>query len=260
MSDPLTDAGTNRTDVATVVLAGGFGTRVRHLLPDVPKPMARVAGRPFLEHVVRYVGMFGFRRVILSTGFRAECVAAHFEETPLAGVNVRCAPEPAPLGTAGGFLHAVRMAGATPAAWLVLNGDSLVFADLGRFADEFARGGWDAALIGLRVADATRFGTLERNGGSALVRFAEKRPGAGVINAGVYLLRHALLARFPAGERLAFETDVFPALLAGGARILVHTVEAPFLDIGTPESLAQAEAFILAHQPAAPVAATALPR
>lgn len=234
--------------ITAVVLAGGFGTRIRHLLPDVPKPMASVAHRPFLEHVVRYTAGFGFRRFLLSTGYLSEVIEAHFARGPVPGVTVLCAREAEPLGTAGGFLNATRAdTSSAPEAWLVLNGDSLAFADLGALADALDRGGWDAAILGLRVPDAARYGTLEAAPDGTLLRFSEKRSGAGLINAGVYLFRVSALGHFPPGPRLSFETEVFPALIAAGCRILVHPVEAPFLDIGTPESLAQAEAFILEH-------------
>ncbi len=105
----------------------------------------------------------------------------------------------------------------------------------------------DGSILGLDAADAARYGTLASAGGR-LTGFAEKRPGSGTINAGVYLLRHRLLARFPAKRPLSFETDVFPSLLAAGAAIAVVPVEAPFLDIGTPETLAQVEGFISANK------------
>src|SRR4051812_23943954 len=92
--------------ITAVVLAGGFGTRIRHLLGDLPKPMAPVNGRPFVEWVVRYLAAQGIRHVILSTGYLAETVEKHFLSQPVAGVKVVCVPETTPLGTAGGFLNA----------------------------------------------------------------------------------------------------------------------------------------------------------
>jgi NDP-sugar pyrophosphorylase family protein len=233
--------------VVAVVLAGGFGTRVQHLLPDMPKPMAPVAGRPFLEWVVRYLARQGVREVVLSTGFRAEVVERHFAGNPVPGTRCLCVREEQPLGTAGGFLHAANSSGSRPAAWLVLNGDSLALAALDplRLAlDDNATAG---ALLGRAVEDAARFGTLVTDARGDLARFDEKRPGRGVINAGVYLLCHQLLAAFGAERPLSFEREVFPALIAGGARLRVEAVECPFLDIGTPETLPEAEGFVRGH-------------
>ena len=102
----------------------------------------------------------------------------------------------------------------------------------------------DGAILGVEMDDAARYGSLEFDTERRLTQFAEKRPGAGVINAGVYLLRASTLERFPAKRPLSFEVDVFPELIAGGGEFKVATVRTPFLDIGTPESLAQAESFV----------------
>jgi NDP-sugar pyrophosphorylase family protein len=231
-----------------VVLAGGFGTRVRHLLPDIPKPMAPVAGRPFLEWVVRYLARQGLTKVALSTGHLSEVIERHFATNPVPGVTTWCGREADPLGTGGGFLNAAQICGQTPPAWLVLNGDSLVFADLAVAAAALERPEIGGAVVGCEVEDSARYGTLVRGPGGKLLGFQEKRPGRGIINAGIYLFRDALLAKFPERRPLSFETEVFPALLQAGAAIQVCPVTAPFLDIGTPESLRQAEEFIRQNQ------------
>ena len=132
----------------------------------------------------------------------------------------------------------------TPPAWLVLNGDSLVFAELQPALAALNVSETKGVIIGREVEDASRFGTLEIGTGSELLRFAEKRSGRGVINAGVYLLRHELLAAFPERRPLSFEQDVFSKLTGSGGLLKVHVVNAPFLDIGTPESLPRADLFI----------------
>lgn len=232
------------SDLTVVVLAGGRGTRIQHLLNGLPKPMAPVAGRPFLEWVVRYLAAQGLRRVVISTGYRAEVVNDFFAGRSVPEVSVECVAEPEPLGTAGGFLHAAAASRSTPPAWLVLNGDSLVFAELQPALALLGAGETKGVIIGREVEDAARFGTLETGAGGELLRFAEKWPGRGVINAGVYLLRHELLASFPAGRPLSFEQDVFSKLTGSGGLLKVHAVNAPFLDIGTPESLPRADLFI----------------
>jgi len=227
-----------------VVLAGGFGTRIKHLLGDLPKPMVPVAGRPFVEWVVRYLARQKIRQVILSTGYQAEMIERHFQPQPVKNVHVRCVPETEPLGTAGGFLNAVRAAGTAPEAWLGLNGDSLALASLEPLFGSLADPGIAGAILGVPMADASRYGTISGNECGDLVCFNEKKPGAGNINAGVYLFRPLVLEQFPGSTRSSFETDVFPGLIERKTRIKVCVTEAPFLDIGTPESLPQAEAFV----------------
>lgn len=230
-----------------VILAGGLGTRVRHLLPDLPKPMAPVNGRPFLEWIVRYLVRMGVHRMVISTGHKAGIVAQHFERQPVKGAVVRCVAESQPLGTAGGFLNAI--AGTeSPPCWLVLNGDSLALANLEPLFLPLEDASVAGVILGLKVEDASRYGTVACDPEGWLVSFQEKRPGAGIINAGVYLLRASAVAEFPRQFPLSFEREVFPALYAGRKRLKVCVTRAPFLDIGTPETLPQAAEFLKQHQ------------
>jgi NDP-sugar pyrophosphorylase family protein len=235
--------------ITAVVLAGGFGTRIKHLLGDLPKPMAPVNGKPFIEWVVRYLAAQGIRNVILSTGHLAETVEKHFAPQPVKNVRVTCVPETTPLGTAGGFLNAARSIEINPAGWLVLNGDSLAAAPLEKLFSSLDQPPIEGAILGVPVADASRFGTISQNASGELTGFNEKKSGAGNINAGVYLFRDVTLKKFPAKSPLSFETDVFPALIKGGVRLKTIVTDAPFLDIGTPESLPQAEDFIHKNLP-----------
>jgi D-glycero-alpha-D-manno-heptose 1-phosphate guanylyltransferase len=236
-----------REGLVAVVLAGGRGTRLRRVLADRPKPLAPVAGRPFLEWVLRYLRAQGVKRAVLSTGYLAEQIQGFADELDLSGIDVSCVEEKEPLGTAGGFLEAWRSDARDASAALVLNGDSLALSSLAPLLDLQA----DAAVLGVRVDDASRYGTLDVDTASRLVAFREKmpQPGSAVINAGVYAFRRTTIERFAALKRpLSFETDVFPALLQHGADIRVAETSAPFLDIGTEESLARASGFIAENE------------
>jgi NDP-sugar pyrophosphorylase family protein len=229
---------------AAVVLAGGFGTRIRHMLRDLPKPMAPVNGRPFLEWVVRWLAAQEIRQVVLSTGYLAEVVARHFESQPVPGVQVTCVPETTPLGTGGGFLNAVGQSGLRPTAWVLLNGDSLTFPELAQARAALKDDTLGGVIFGRDLPDASRYGTLLTGADGRLLCFAEKRPGRGVINSGIYLLRGRLLAQFGRERPLSLEQHVFPALVGAGVGLRVLTIDTPFLDIGTPETLPQADLFI----------------
>jgi len=148
-----------------------------------------------------------------------------------------------PLGTGGATAYAAAAAPGDPL--LVANADSMVAADLAPAFRFFEQPETDAVILGVRVADAARFGTLAMDRDGRLRGFAEKRPGQGIINAGVYLFRRRAVDEFPPTRPLSLETEVFPQLLAAGAVIYAAPAEAPFLDIGTPESLQEAEGFLL---------------
>jgi D-glycero-alpha-D-manno-heptose 1-phosphate guanylyltransferase len=233
--------------IAAVVLAGGAGTRIRRLLPDLPKPLAPVAGQPFLHWVLWYLREQGVESIVISTGYLGGRVEQYVTESGIRGVQ--CQLEPAPLGTAGGFLFAADRSGLKPDAWLVCNGDSLALADLSPLFRALDDPETQAAILGVRVEDAARYGTLQTDpsSGRRLARFAEKRPGAGLVNAGVYLLRAGSVEHLPRNCPLSFEFDVFTRLLDAGADIEVVGVDVPFLDIGTEESLLRADRFIGEH-------------
>lgn len=228
-----------------VVLAGGLGTRISHLLPDIPKPLASVAGRPFLEWIVRYLRNQGLQHLTISTGHLAETIESFASGLTLPGLTVSCAVERSRLGTAGGFINALGTRPASDGDILVCNGDSLVLAALSPLFTALKDSTVQAAVMGVQVADASRFGTLCVTPAGDLQGFEEKRPGEGLVNGGVYLFRRSCIARFPDRMPLSFEYDVFPALLAEGAKIRVIPYDAPFLDIGTEASLGQADGFIL---------------
>lgn len=231
--------------IAAVVLAGGFGTRISHLLGDLPKPLAPVNGRPFLEWVLRYLAGQGLREIALSTHHFAETVADFADRLSLPEVNLVCAPEAEPLGTAGGFLNAAASVTGPHDALLVCNGDSLALGPLDVLFSCLDDASLDGALLGVEVADASRYGGIRRSDHDLLSEFTEKRAGSGLINAGIYLFRRELIASFPAKRPLSFEFDLFPVLIASRRRIRVVAVSAPFLDIGTETSLAEADSFIL---------------
>lgn len=228
----------------TVVLAGGLGTRIRHLLAEKPKPLAEVAGRPFLSWVLAFLAGQGVTEVVVSAGYQAQMIEDFCRTADLKDVAIECVAETTAQGTGGGFLMAA--ARSDRPSWLVANGDSLICADIRSFVAACQTRGCDAGLIALPVEDGRRFGTLRFDEDGNLLAFAEKQAeaGPGTINAGIYYFHSSTIPKFPKQRPLSFETDVFPELLRLKTNIYVHTVAAPFIDIGTELSLLEAEAFI----------------
>lgn len=226
-----------------LALAGGRGTRVSRLYPDVPKPFIPAAGAPFLAWVLRHAAAQGLRRAIVSLGHLAAVGMSRLAACAVPGLRIDTVVERAPLGTAGAMLLA---ADAAPAAdpLIVLNGDSLVLAS---YADAWLRlqdASCDGVLLAVETPDAGRYGRLETDAGDRLIGFREKQPGAGLVNAGVYFLRRRLLADAPRGLPLSMETEFIPGLLKRGASLIVCRSAANFIDIGTPETVYGAEDFI----------------
>jgi D-glycero-alpha-D-manno-heptose 1-phosphate guanylyltransferase len=229
--------------LTAILLAGGFGTRIRALYPDVPKPMIPISGKPFLEWAMQYWMRQGVRRFIISLGHLAEVAEQYFATRPADGLEIVLVKEPQAMGTGGAVLFAARAAELSD-PFIVGNGDSLVIADTKSAQERMTDPGVDGVVLGVRVPDASRYGSLSIGGDARLQGIREKQPGEGVINGGVYFFRRSLLDRFPDKQPLSMEVDVFPSLLNGGADLRVEAVAAPFLDIGTPESVIQGEAFV----------------
>jgi NDP-sugar pyrophosphorylase family protein len=226
-----------------IILAGGQGTRLRSLHPELPKSLVAVAGKPILEWVLGQFAGQGVRNFVISLGHGADLVLQYLARRPADGLSIVTVVEPRPLGTGG----AVRFAAAAIAdedPLLVANGDSLVLADLGAARTRLEASGADAALLVATVEDAARYGSIEVDDGGWLAGFEEKRSGYGLVNAGIYLFRRRVLRLFPERIPLSLEAEVFPALLSGGAKITVCPCPGKLLDMGTPEGLRQAEDFL----------------
>lgn len=232
-------------DLTVLVLAGGRGTRLQGLHPETPKPMIPIAGQPFLHWLTLWVAGHGPHDFVFSTGHLAASVDDWARRSDRPALSCRCSREFSPLGTGGAVLHALPIC----REWiLVLNGDSLILRGLDELLALRAEPDHDGGLIGLEVEDTARYGSLILKDGGWLAGFHEKIPGRGLINGGVYLLRRDGLRGLGNKGACSIEYDVFPALIAQGARLRVVPVNgAPFIDIGTPESLAQADAFVRQH-------------
>jgi D-glycero-alpha-D-manno-heptose 1-phosphate guanylyltransferase len=227
-----------------VVLAGGLGTRLRSVVSDVPKPMASIAGRPFLELLMGNLGRNGFTRVVLSVGYMADAIIGHFGDS-WRGLQLAYAVEDTPLGTGGAIREA--LARCESAHVHVFNGDTY----LGLDCDATERV-WSACrepvIVARQVEDTARYGRLEVDADDRIVRFLEKDAsgGPGLINAGCYLLPREIVAGFPDAEMFSFESDYLRDAVSRRVFRALPT-DADFIDIGTPEDYARAQIMLAAE-------------
>lgn len=220
-----------------IVLAGGLGTRLRGVVDDVPKPLAPVAGKPFLAWVLDALATQGFRHVVLATGYRGEQVEAALGKA-WQGMSLGYSREPEPLGTGGAI--ALAMERIMGGACFVLNGDTWLELDYARF-DATARAGNARLAVALAaVPNASRYGAVRVEGGR-ITGFVEKgRPESGFVNAGVYRLSRSLLDGFSAGAAFSFEHDVLVPAVAR-ENVMAYTGTHGFIDIGVPEDYREAQ-------------------
>lgn len=221
-----------------VVLAGGFGTRLAHVVPDVCKPMAPVAGEPFLRRVLDQLDAAGFARVVIADGYRREQIEDYFLGT-YRGLEIDYSPEDSPLLTGGAVKKALGMC-ASPEVF-VLNGDTWLDADFGAMERTLAAHPEASCCIAAkRMRDFDRYGTLDVVGHGTVRRFREKAPcDEGLINGGTYLIRRDALACEP--DVFSLENDWFEKVVCDGALVACE-VDGWFIDIGVPEDYERAQA------------------
>ncbi len=233
-----------------LILAGGLGTRLASVVADRAKPVADVAGRPFLALLLAHLERCaGVRRAILCVGHKAHTVEAALGDR-FGRLALAYSHEDEPLGTGGALRLALRRFEPRSPV-LALNGDTMFTLDPARLV-AFHRDHRPAATMALaRVVDAARFGTV-RLRGTRIEGFQEKgRPGPGWINAGTYVLGRTAVAALAAGPAaFSLERDVLPAWCAAGGLAGLRS-RARFLDIGVPEDYARAAALFARRPPQA---------
>src|SRR5690606_32937884 len=177
------------------ILAGGFGTRLREVVADLPKPLAPVAGRPFLAWLLDSLASEGLRHVVLATGYMADAIES-FAGRDWNGMTLDYSREQQPLGTGGAVrLAAGRMDSAGGVH--VINGDTYLRYSPRALEDAASGAGMEAAIALAHVDDVSRYGAVEVEAGK-VAAFSEKGGnGPGWINAGCYFLSQAALARLP---------------------------------------------------------------
>ncbi len=225
---------------SAVILAGGLGTRLRSVVSDLPKPMAPINGRPFLEHQLDYWIAQGINGFVLSVGYRHEAITGHFGPQ-YKGVEIEYAVEEQPLGTGGGFLLAAEKA-CRCGPFLLLNGDTYFEADwnvlnayaLAHDAD------WCFSLF--RTREKGRYMGIELSPQGRIVSLKSGvEQGPRLANGGVYWVHpRALRGTRVSGEKASLEDNIFPDALAAGQRLFGLEFTKTFIDIGVPDDYHQA--------------------
>lgn len=220
-----------------IILAGGLGTRLQGVVSDVPKPMAPVAGKPFLQYLLNYLAQYKINRVVLAVGYKHEIISGYFGNN-YNGIELEYAIEHEPMGTGGGILNALRYIDNQQS--FLLNGDSFFEVDLTAL---FRHHNQTQAHITLSVKEMfnfERYGTVSLEG-SRVVSFNEKKAVRhGFINGGVYLIDKRTFSYKSLPSKFSFEKEI----LEEGIDVLSFESlisQGYFIDIGIPEDYARAQ-------------------
>lgn len=221
-----------------IVLAGGLGTRLAHVTSDIPKPMAPIASRPFLEYLLDYLIDQGCEEIVLAVSYKWEVIQKYFGDE-YRDISLKYSVEDTPLGTGGAIRQAVELL--ADGDVVVLNGDTLFHVDLKGMAAEHRSGGARLSMALKRVADSGRFGRVEVSADGEVTSFREKSAGGpGWINGGVYMLHRKLFTDFSMPDRFSFEQDLVEPNI-GRIRPRAFLSDAYFIDMGVPEDYERAQ-------------------
>ena len=225
-----------------VILAGGLGTRLSEVVQDLPKPMAMVAGRPFLEYVLDRLIFGGINNITLSVGHKADVIMQHFGNKYCNAV-LNYVVENEPLGTGGAIASALH--GKGKESVLVLNGDTFLNIDYGKLINWYEQKPAAVAMVLREMPDIGRYGSVVVSG-DRVSGFVEKgMVGAGLINAGVYILQPYIYAAFGLSGKFSFETDILQPHCKELSPRAFFT-RAYFIDIGLPDDYERAQYELLA--------------
>jgi dTDP-glucose pyrophosphorylase/CBS domain-containing protein len=221
--------------ITAVVMAGGFGSRLRPLTDNTPKPMLHIGDRPILERIIAQLKKTGVNRVNLTTHFKAEAIAEHFGNGKEFGVDINYVHEEEPLGTAG----ALGLVEDTNEPLLVINGDILTHVDFRAMVD-FHREHKSCLTVGVRRYDLqVPYGVMDCDG-PKILGISEKPKMQFLVNAGIYLLEPSVRRHIPPGRRFDM-TDLIQVLLREKCHMVSFPIVEYWLDIGQLPDYQQAQ-------------------
>jgi D-glycero-alpha-D-manno-heptose 1-phosphate guanylyltransferase len=228
-----------------IVLAGGLGTRLRSVVADVPKPMAPVQGKPFLEHLLSYYQSQGISRFILSVGHLAHVIQDHFSHQ-WHDCAIEYSVETAPLGTGGGILQASTLLTPDDQTCLAINGDTFFAIDLAKLTAFHQANNADITLSAFISSDVARYMGMAIDAHDRITELNIKlQSGECLVNGGAYLINQSLLKSLTKKpiEPQSWENDTLPKLLAQEVPLYAHAINADFIDIGIPADYERAQQF-----------------
>ena len=222
-----------------IILAGGFGTRLAHILGDIPKPMAPVAGKPFLTYLLDKLHDAHFRRIVLATGYLHNKIENYFGST-YKGMQILYSEETQPLFTGGAIRKATQLIEGND--FLALNGDTLFCIDFNDFIAFHTQQHAPISIALRQVPDTSRYGAV-RMQDNIIADFQEKQDsaGAGVINGGIYAINKPWLQNLNMPVKFSFEKDVLQQFTSQQPQFAGMAFDNYFIDIGIPDDYHKAQ-------------------
>lgn len=221
-----------------IILAGGLGTRLRSVVKDIPKPMALVNNKPFLEYILNWLSQYSITKIIISAGYKSESIINYFG-TEFNNIPIQYAIEKEPLGTGGGILNA--MAQVRDENVLIVNGDTYFPIDIDVLFSEHLRLNGQITIALKTMTDFDRYGSVSMDTNSNILQFHEKTATKqGLINGGIYILNRKFIQKHNLPRKFSFENVILEKEVINN-RIKGKQFSDQFLDIGIPEDYNKAD-------------------
>ena len=227
-----------------MVLAAGLGKRLRPLTFEIPKPLAPVANRPVMEHILELLAAQGFDEVIANLSHLGDRIRERFGDGSAIGVELAYSEEEALLGTAGGVRNVADfLTGGDDDSFLIISGDALSDIDLRAMRERHQSHDGIATLAVKKVADTREYGVVIHGPDGRVEGFQEKPDPAEALsdlgNCGIYMFRREIFDHFPDDEFVDWAMDVFPRLLEADVSFYVHEFDDYWNDIGSLDEYRQ---------------------
>jgi mannose-1-phosphate guanylyltransferase len=221
-------------------LAGGLGTRLRPLTENLPKPMALVGNRPWLERLLLHYRDQGVNEFVIAVKHYRELIEGHLGDGSKYGVRIDYAVEKELLGTAGAIKNAEHL---LSERFIVVNADIIHQVDLTSALKFHESHGGAVTICLTEVQDPSQFGVVEQTANGQITRFIEKpkkeEAPSNRINAGIYIMERIALNYVPSGKPVSIERETFPLLIENGSGIYGHPIGGYWMDMGTKERYRQ---------------------
>ena len=221
-----------------ILLVGGFGTRLKPLTDESPKPMLPVAGLPVTEHQILAAKKAGIHTLVLATSYLADVFTPYFGDGAKWGMKILYAVEKEPLGTGGAIRNAAKLLGRDEPI-VIFNGDVLSRHSIADQIKFHIDNGADVTLHLIDVEDARAFGCVPTDSTGRVTAFLEKmdNPVTNSINAGCYVFSPHVIEQIPLDTVVSVERETFPALVSSGRPVFGYKEQSYWLDVGTPAAL-----------------------
>ncbi len=224
----------HRLDIDVMVLCGGFGKRLRPVVSDRPKVLARIGDQTFLDILIGELREQGFRNVILCVGYLKNKIKNHFH----CDNSITFSEEDEPLGTGGALINARPLMKSD--IFMVLNGDSICKINFSDFYDFHVSKKAIISMVLVRTKAFQGFGSVVLDGSQRITSFKEKekvvRRDEGLINAGIYFMQKDIFSLMPEERCFSLEHDLFPKVIKNkGYGCYGFITDSELIDIGTPE-------------------------